>query len=228
MKNLSAFVLGFCMLSACGGGSPYVGYWQCQADPTSGLEVARFENYYLITARQAGKDIVREGVFENKAFSVGANNVGQAMTIELRDEQLICTNPPNFCRCDSGFNRVENLMSSQDPTRRQLTPLKEASSDYNNTARSKIQILRAQEPLAFALANGGKVLLFDHYQNEDFEQRMFDWSKLTYFYLPQLVLIESPDGTYAKVQDHADDLAIKFSVALAKIDHFELMERIDV
>ena len=217
-------VLSTCFLVSCGGGTPYTGLWQCETDSTSSLEVSRFEDYFLITARHKNKEVVREGSYKDDAFQVGANNVGQSMVFELRDAKLTCTNPPNFCRCDGSFVQVDALTPYQVVSDEVAQPSADkATSDY---AVPDIQILRQREPLTLELANGGSVLLFDHYANEDIEQRMFDWPKLTYYYLPQLNLLELGEGARAEVHQQGNEVSVNLKLSLRKIDQFELMEKI--
>ena len=219
-------LLFVCLLVACGGGAPYVGQWQCEADASSTLEIARFEEYFLVTARHGGDEIVREGIYENDAFAVGSNSVGQAMQFELTDGKLVCTKPPNFCRCDSAFRSVDGSTIESRPPARETEAPAQSPQATGSPPVPGIQLLRVQQPLPLQLDNGGTILLFDDYRNEDIEQRMFDWPKLTYYYLPQLKLLPWADGRYAEVREREGQTVVVFNLSLGKFDRFELMERV--
>ena len=56
---------------------------------------------------------------------------------------------------------------------------------------------------------------------------MFDWSKLTYYYLPHLVLSKLANGDFAEVRQIDNEVFVFFKLAVQNIDKYELMERID-
>ena len=76
-------------LASCGGGSSFVGFWECTNDPNISLEIARYENYYVIKARDADGEYKREGTFENEGLAVGSNNVGAAMALEFVNDEVV-------------------------------------------------------------------------------------------------------------------------------------------
>ena len=211
-------------LGACGGGTPYTGLWQCEDDATSSLEITRFEEYFIVTARAGDEEYKREASFENEVLAVGKNNVGAPMSLELTDAGITCTKPPNFCRCSGVYTKVDAL-----PVGAQAVPDKPSAADTTsadskpNWDTSK-QIIRDREAYVSELTNGGKVHVFDHASNEQNEVRIFDWAKLKYYYLPQLTLEKLESGKLAQVLEGDGDPTVSIRLALAKLDKFELME----
>lgn len=217
------------LLAGCGGGSPYVGLWQCANEPAASLEIKRFEDYFIVNAKLGEKNIRRDGSFNNGIFSVGANNVGSSMALELNNSKMICTNPPNFCQCDGAYKKVKSLVN---PMQKAVNPEKEKSSSLavavpTQVSQTAPQIILDRDPLNFQLVNGGTVLLFDDVKNKDNEERMFDWSKLIYYYLPRLVLTNITDGNFAEVRQLDDKVFVFFLLTVKSIDKYELMEKID-
>lgn len=239
-KELICLVMASALVG-CGGGAPYVGLWQCATDPGRSLEVKQYEDYFIIIANDHGKQNRRDGRFDNEEFSVGANNVGHPMTFELNEGQLTCTYPPNFCHCNGVYDKVNSLSSTSKPdVPQEIKPeetnsLLAASTDAprispgipSGTPGIAKQVVLDREPLTLMLVNGGAVQLFDDVNNEDNEKRMFDWGKLTYYYLPNLVFTKLPNGQLAEVRDIDNEVYIFLQLAVQKIDKFELMERID-
>ncbi|MEM7467362.1 MAG: hypothetical protein AAF387_10805 [Pseudomonadota bacterium] len=211
------------MLYGCGGGSPFVGFWACATSKSTTLEIRRFEDYYSITATHAGKSISREGIFEGDVFSVGNNHLGQPMSFELTADGLICTKPPNFCRCEAAFEKATQVSSEKSTA---AARPQQASAPQVPSAQYLGQILSANAPVEFDLVNGGRVTLFDHVLNEEFEKRMFDWPKLTYFYLPTLVLQKSTNGEIVALDKNEQGIFVLLTLARPRIDVYELMEKI--
>ena len=225
-KNRFSFLVLFIAISGCGGGTQFLGVWECERDASKSLEIVRYEEYFLITARSAGVKVVREGIYANGVFSVGANSVGQPMGLEMVDGKIICTKPPNFCRCDVAFKSVEGLSIESTRANEALGKAKNKSPRNLEPPASKAQVLRKREPIVLDLHNGGSLTLFDDYRNEDYEQRMFDWPKLTYYYLPELQIRERSEGITAELRRYDDQVFIVFDLALNKLDRYELMEKV--
>lgn len=214
-------------LVGCGGGAPYVGLWQCGTDPDASLEVKQYEDYFIIVATGNGKQIRRDGRFENEEFSVGANNVGRPMTFELSEGQLTCSHPPNFCQCKDAYDKVSSLSSSNKLPEPKIAKPAETQTQLAATPSIAKQVIRDREPLTLNLVNGGAVRLFDDVNNEDNERRMFDWGKLAYYYLPNLVLSKLPNDQFADAREIDNKVFVFLQLAVRKIDKFELMEGID-
>jgi len=126
----------------CGGGAPYVGLWQCGTDPDASLEVKQYEDYFIIVATGNGKQIRRDGRFENEEFSVGANNVGRPMTFELSEGQLTCSHPPNFCQCKDAYEKVNSLSSSNKPPEPKIAKPAETQTQLAATPSIAKQVIQ--------------------------------------------------------------------------------------
>ena len=224
--RLSGSALGLSVvLAGCGGGSPFAGFWQCIDDPTQSLEVAQFENYFIVTARGAAGEYKRNGTFEDSLLQVGANNVGQAMSLELVDGGLKCTNPPNFCHCESAFEQVAAL-SPVPASAVEREPQPGSSAEAVTAFSTDEQILLDRDPTLAELDNGGALYVFDHAANDDNEERVFDWIKLVFYYLPQLELVALEDGGVSEVRQGGDDVSVSFRLQTRRIDRFELMDHL--
>ncbi len=225
-KTCGCLVLFALLLSGCGGGAPYVGVWQCSTDPSQSLEIKRFEDYYIITARDGDRQFRRDGSFDNDIFSVGENNVGQAMALELDGDEITCTKPPNFCRCDSPYKKVESLttVSNAAINQENTQPVEQAVPDPEPDTAERIILDR--DPLIFDMRNGGTVRVFHDADNGENEKRVSDWAKLKYYYMPQLTLTKLASGSFAEVRHLDDEVSVFLRITARKIDMFELMENI--
>lgn len=225
-KILGCLVVFALVLSGCGGGAPYVGLWQCSTDPGQSLDIKRFEEYYVITATDGDRQFRRDGTFEDEIFSVGKNNVGQAMALELDGDEIACTKPPNFCHCDGPYQKVEVLAAVSKPAKNpdDSQPAAEAVPDPAPEA-TELTILD-REPLIFDMQNGSTVRVFHDADNDENEKRVFDWAKLEYYYMPELALTKLANDSFAEVRQVEDEVSIFFRMSTRRIDMFEMMENV--
>ena len=105
-KTFGCLIMFAAVLVGCGGGSPYVGTWQCPTDDKLSLEITRFEEYFVVLNKDPDGEFKKDGTFANEMFSVGHNDGGQPMELQLNGDEITCTNPPNFCHCDSPYKKV--------------------------------------------------------------------------------------------------------------------------
>ncbi|MGR8949765.1 MAG: hypothetical protein ACU84Q_17115 [Gammaproteobacteria bacterium] len=229
LPRLLHYMMLIMTLTGCGGGSPYVGLWQCEQDSTNGMEITRYENYFIVAKPSAGADFTREATFTDGSFAVGANHVGQQMALELVGDKLTCTNPPNFCQCDSGYKRVSSfasdLNSSTTKTEHSDEPLPTKQvGDVQNHFDDQ-QIIADDEAFNIELKNGGVIQVFEHFQNEEYGKRVFDWPKLTYYYLPHVAFAELDNGGIAEVREDQGSSYIFMRLVTRRVDRFELIEK---
>ncbi|MDA0823167.1 MAG: hypothetical protein O3C28_12200 [Proteobacteria bacterium] len=227
MKKLSGCLLIFAVvLSGCGGGAPYVGLWQCASDPNRSLEIRQFEEYFIVTASEGSKQIKRQGTFENEMLSIGANNVGAQMALELNGEEITCTKPPNFCHCDGTYKKVDALMPVDNTSQQQVDkPIVEPPAVEQSPLTHERKILEG-DPTILNLNNGGIVRVFNDAENEINEKRASDWPKLTYYYIPELALTKLANENFAEVKQIDDEVAVIFNIKPRNIDSFELIENV--
>ena len=225
-KKFGCLVLFALLLSGCGGGAPYVGLWQCSTDPGQSLEIKRFEEYYVITAKEGDRQFRRDGTFANDIFSVGENNVGQAMALELDGDEITCSKPPNFCHCDSPYKKVESLttVSNTAINQENTQSVKQVVPDPEPDTAERTILDR--DPLTFEMRNGGTVRVFHDADNGENEKRVSDWAKLKYYYLPQFTLAKLTSGSFAEVRHLDDEVSVFFRITARNMDMFELMENI--
>ncbi|MEM7541264.1 MAG: hypothetical protein AAF384_06700 [Pseudomonadota bacterium] len=222
-RILSLGLLVF-VLTGCGGGSPYTGYWLCDSDADRSLEIRRFEDYFAIISRSPDGEYRRDGAFEDEVFTAGANNVGAKMALELNEDTLSCTKPPNFCKCSSGYARVEALPEAH--TRLAQKPAEATAEDSREELNplEMEQLLVNREPLVVELNYGGTLRIFDDARNIANEKRRYDWPLLTYYYLPELTLVRHESGALAEVKIDGDTASIALRVKALPVDKFELMD----
>ncbi len=231
MHKVRRLLLICIALTGCGGGSPFVGLWQCVEDSNNGIEITRYEDYFIITRKIADKDFTREGTFSDGNFAVGANHLGQAMALEIVNEQLICTQPPNFCQCNAGYQKVSALAtpSSQQASENGNAKAEtESLQDAPKTADSKFdhhQLIADSEGFSINLHNGGQIQVFDHFRNQEYGIRMFDWPKLSYYYLPALSLAPLDSGSLAEVRETDGSKRLHMRLTTTSVDQFELIEQ---
>ena len=212
------------LLVGCGGGAPYVGTWQCLNDPDLSLEIKRFEEYFVVKVRDGDLRSEREGTFDNEIFSVGTNIVGRPMALDLNDDEITCTNPPNFCHCDGAYKKVES--PSPDGI---VVATKQEGQAADQTALDQDlipddRILLDRDPIVFSLDNGGTVRSYHDARNDLNEKRRFDWYKLKYYYVPQFSLTKLDSGSFAEVRQNDNDVHVFFRIKPRTIDRFELMD----
>ena len=219
------------VLSACGGGAPYIGMWQCAEDPNNGIEITRYEDYFIITRTIAGQDFTREGSFNDGSLAVGANHLGQAMALEIVNEKLICTHPPNFCQCNAGYEKASSLSAAsavRESDTQIATTENEPAQGGLNTAESKFdrhQLIADSEGFKINLHNGGEIQVFDHFRNKEYGIRMFDWPKLSYYYLPALSLAPLDGGNFAELDNVDGSTRVLMRLKTKPVDRFELIEQ---
>ncbi|MFT4585607.1 MAG: hypothetical protein ACI8XZ_005380 [Gammaproteobacteria bacterium] len=227
MKKLSGCLLIFVVvLSGCGGGAPYVGLWQCANDPSRSLEIRQFEEYFIVIAREGAKQIKRQGTFENEVLTVGANNVGAQMALELNNEEITCTKPPNFCHCDSLYKNVDSLIPDDRASMRQVDkPIVERLPVEQSLIPSDRKVLEG-DAFILKLNNGGTVRVFNDTANETNAKRASDWPKLAYHYIPELALTKLASNNFADVKKIEDEVVVLFRINPRNIDPFELIENV--
>ena len=231
MRNVRMLLLIGIALTGCGGGSPYVGLWQCVDDSNNGIEITRYEDYFIITSKIAGKDSTREGTFNEGNFAVGANHLGQAMALEIDNEQLVCTQPPNFCQCNAGYQKVSSLATpstSQASEKGKAKAETDSAQDERHNAAAKFdrhQLIADSEGFTINLHNGGQIQVFDHFRNQEYGIRMFDWPKLSYYYLPALSLAPLDSGSLAEVRETDGSTRLYMRLTTTSVDQFELIEQ---
>jgi hypothetical protein len=225
LKTFGCLALFSVLLLGCGGGAPYVGIWQCADNPDLSIQIDRFEEYFVITTRDGDKQGKREGTFADEIFSVGNNIVGQPMAFALDGDEITCTNPPNFCKCNSGYKKVDALAPRSSTTK---SPADNAPVDAAVIVPDPFsdgQTILDRDPLVFEMLNG-TVHVFHHATNSENEKRVFDWAKLEFYYMPQLALTKLAGESVAEVRQVNDEVHVFFRINARPIGEFELMENI--
>ncbi len=225
-KILVCLVMFAVLLVGCGGGGPYVGLWQCTDNPDLSLKISRFEEYFVITSTDGGKESKKEGTFANDVLSVGKNIVGKPMALALDNDGITCTNPPNFCRCTSTYAKVDALTPTSNTASSQEDEQAAEMISFGPDPSTAEQVIRERDPTVFNMVNGGSVHVFDHAENEENEKRVFDGAKLKYYVMPQLALKQLADNSFAEVRHIDDEVSVFFQLTALNIDNFELMENV--
>lgn len=214
------------LLVGCGGGGPYAGLWQCADNPDLSIKISRYEEYFVITTRDGGKESKREGTFDNDVLSVGNNIIGKPMALALDGDEITCTNPPNFCRCTSSYAKVDALTHSSNTTSSQEDKQPVEVITFGPDPSTAEQVILDRDPTVFNMLNGGSVHIFHHVENAENEKRVFDGAKLKYYVMPQLALKKLANDSFTEVRQIDDEVSVFFQLTALNIDRFELMENV--